>query len=131
MRKDWVENGIDRDDAPLNIDVARYLDYDLVGILQIVTARDRGALVGYVMAFVHPHIDHAGMGWAILSWYWLYPEYRGGGIGNTMLEAMEDFLRSAEVCVVEASEKITARHGLFERRGYAPTDTIYRKKLRK
>ena len=129
LHKDWQENGIDRERVPLQIDTEKYLDYDLIGILQIVTARDRGALIGYMWAFVHPHIDHRTLGWAILSWYWLYPAYRGGGVGNAMLQAMEDFLRSAKVSVIEASEKIAARHGLFERRGYAPTDKIYRKLL--
>jgi GNAT superfamily N-acetyltransferase len=130
LRKDWEENGIDRDHVPFSLDIDRYLSYDLVGVLQIVTARTAaGAMIGYVLAFVHPHIDHSGMGWALLTWYWLYPEYRGGGIGDAMIEAMERFLRSARVSVVEATEKVTARHGLFERRGYTPTDTVWRKML--
>ena len=130
LRKDWEENGIDRDRVPFALDLDRYLQYDLVGILQIVTARTAsGAMVGYVFAAVHPHIDHSGMGWALLTWYWLYPEYRGGGIGDAMIEALEHFLRDAHVSVVEATEKVTARHGLFARRGYNATDTVYRKML--
>ena|SRR5882724_1826181 len=129
LQADWEENGVDRAKVPLNFDYNRYLDYDLTAILQIVTARDEGVLVGYVMAFVHPHIDHAGMGWAILTWYWLFPEYRHGGIGRGMLEGMLGFLREARVSVVEASEKVAAKHGLFERLGFSPVDTIYRKLL--
>ena len=129
IRKDWDENGIDHTLVPLTLDYDRYLSYDLVGILQLVTARSNGALVGFLMAYVHPHIDHAGLGWAHLTWYWLYPEYRGGGIGSGMVEAMLEFLREAQVSVVEASEKITAQHGLFDRLGFKPTDTVYRKLL--
>lgn len=129
LRKDWEENGIDRDRVPFNLDLDRYLQYDLIGVLQIVTAREHDALVGYVFALVHPHIDHAGLGWAMLTWYWLYPEYRGGGIGNALVEAMEKFLVSARVQVVEATEKMTAQHGLFERRGYRATDKVHRKFL--
>ena len=130
LRKDWEENGIDRDRVPFALDLDRYLQYDLVAILQIVTARTAaGAMVGYTFALVHPHIDHSGMGWALLTWYWLYPEYRGGGVGSAMIEAMETFLRSAGVRVVEATEKVSAKHGLFERRGYLPTDTVWRKLL--
>src|SRR6202043_1864183 len=120
LEADWGENGVDRGRGPLRFDYNRYLDYDLTAILQIVTARDEGVLVGYVFAFVHPHIDHTGMGWAIITWYWLFPEYRGGGIGHAMVEAMLDFLREAKVTVVEASEKITAKHGLFGRLGFVP-----------
>ena len=129
LRKDWEENGIDREHVPFAIDLDRYLNYDLVGVLQIVTARDAGALVGYVFAYVHPHIDHSGMGWAMLTWYWLYPGYRGTGVGDALLDAMEKFLREAKVSVVEATEKVSAKHGLFERRGYRPTDTVFRKLL--
>jgi GNAT superfamily N-acetyltransferase len=129
LERDWRENGIDHDHVPLNLDLPRYLDMDLTGILQIVTARDDGLLVGYIMAYVHPHIDHAGMGWAMITWYWLYPEYRGGGVGDNMLKAMESFLRSADVAVVEATRKLNAPHGMFERNGYRDTDAVCRKIL--
>lgn len=130
LRKDWEENGIDRDQVPFALDLDRYLQYDLVGVLQIVTARTgSGAMVGYTFVMVHPHIDHAGLGWALLTWYWLYPEYRGGGVGDAMVDAVESFLRSAHVSVVEATEKIGAAHGLFGRRGYHATDTVHLKIL--
>ena len=129
LEKDWLENGIDRGAAPLDLNYQQYLDYDLLGILQIVTARDGDLLVGYVLAYVHPHIDHAKQGWAVITWYWLFPEYRHGGIGRGMIEAMLGFLREAKVSVVEASEKVTAKHGLFERMGFVATDVIHRKIL--
>lgn len=129
IEADWRENGVDHDLIPLSLNLPAYLDYDLVGVLQIITARDAGVLVGYCFSFVHPHIMHAGRGWCILDLYWLYPEYRKQGIGNAMLDACETFLKSAKVQVVQASEKIGHAHGLFERRGYKATDTAYRKLL--
>lgn len=129
IRKDWEENGIDRDRVPLTLDYDRYLSYDLVGILRLVTARSNGALVGFIMAYVNPHIDHAETRWAHLTWYWLHPAYRGGGVGQAMVEAMLRALREHGVSVVEASQKLHARHGLFERLDFAPTDTVYRKIL--
>jgi len=89
LRRDWEENGVDRDRVPFSLNLDQYLSYDLLGILQIVTARDQGALVGYIFAYVHPHIDHSNMGWAMLTWYWLYPEYRGGGIGDAIAVACD------------------------------------------
>lgn len=129
IRRDWEENGIDHKTVPLVLDYDRYLNYDLVGILRLVTARSNDALVGFLMAYVHPHIDHADTGWAHLTWYWLHPVYRGGGVGQAMVEATLRALRAAGVSVVEASEKVTAQHGLFTRLGFAPTDTVYRKIL--
>lgn len=129
IEADWRENGVDHATTPLNLNLGTYLDYDLTGVLQIVTARDGGVLVGYIFAFVHPHIMHAGRGWCILDLYWLYPEYRKQGIGRAMLEACFKFLREAKVEVVQASEKIGHAHGLFERMGGVATDTVYRFKL--
>jgi GNAT superfamily N-acetyltransferase len=131
LRKNWEENGVDHIEAPFALDLDRYLQYDLVGVLQIVTARvASGMMVGYVFAAVHPHIDHSGLGWALLTWYWLYPEWRGGGVGGAMMDSVENFLREAGVSVVEATEKVTAQHGLFARRGYHATDTVFRKILK-
>lgn len=129
LEKDWVENGVDHDRLPLKFNYQQYLDYDLLGVLHIVTAREDGLLVGYVFAFVHPHIDHADTGWAIITWYWLFPEYRHSGIGQAMVEAMLGFLREARVSVVEASEKVARSHGLFTRLGFKATDVIHRKLL--
>lgn len=129
LEKDWLENGIDREALPLTFNYQQYLDYDLVGVLQIVTARDGDLLVGYVFAYLHPHIDHADKGWAIITWYWLFPEYRHAGTGHAMMEAMLGFLREAKVSAVEASEKVAKAHGLFTRLGFAATDVVYRKLL--
>lgn len=129
IRQDWLENGIDHDKVPLEPDLKRYLDLDLVGILQIVTARDDDLLVGYVFAYVHPHIDHCRIGWAMLTWYWLFPEYRRQGIGDAMINTMEQFLRAADVRVVEVSKKLHTTHKLFDRRGYRDVDVVKRKLL--
>jgi hypothetical protein len=42
---------------------------------------------------------------------------------------METHLRASQVTVIEASEKVAHKHGLFERRGYVDTDVIKRKIL--
>lgn len=129
IEKDWRENGIDHDKVPLQLNIPQYLDYDLMAILHIVTAREDDLLVGFMFAFVHPHIMHSGLGWCLINLYYLYPEYRGQGIGTAMLKALEKFLQSAKVGVVEASKKIGHDHGLFERNGYKATDTVMRKLL--
>lgn len=134
VEADWRENGIDHEKVPLNLKLDTYLDYDTVGILQIVTARDSTAddiLVGFVFAFVHPNIMHDGLGWCLLNLYYLFPEYRGRGVGSEMLKVMLAFLKEADVSVVEASEKIGHTHGAFERLGFKPTDMVLRKYLEK
>lgn len=130
IEDDWRENGIDQEKVPLKLNIDQYLDYDLLGVLQIVTARDKtcdGLLVGFVFAFVHPHIMHADRGWCLVNLYYLFPEYRKRGIGTAMFEALLKFLREASVSVVEASVKIDHEHGVFERLGFKPTDRVVRK----
>ena len=127
IEADWRENGVEQERIPLNLNLNQYLDYDLVGILQIVTAREDDVMVGFVFNFVHPHIMHVGMGWALINLYWLYPEYRKRGIGRALMEANIKFLEAAKVQVIEASEKIGHSHGLFQRLGFTPTDTVLRK----
>lgn len=132
IEADWRENGIDHDKVPLNLNIEKYLDYDTLGILQIVTARDQeadGALVGFVFAFVHPNIMHEGLGWAQINLYYLEKQYRGKGSGRAMVEVLLGFLVTAKVGVVEASEKIERAHGLFDRLGFKATDRVVRKYL--
>lgn len=126
IERDWRENGVDHERVPLKLNWREYLGYDLLGILQIVTARDDGVLVGFVFNFLHPHIMHANTRWAIIDLYWLYPEYRGQGIGRAMMEANLRFLKSAKTTVVQGSSKVEHEHGLWTRLGFKPTDTAYR-----
>lgn len=130
IERDYLENGVHNDRVPFALDLDAYLDYDLLGTLQIITARDDGILIGYLMALVsNKHIDHATVRWAILSWYWIFPEYRNQGIGQVLFITMLDFLKTAGVRVVEGSEKLAHKHGLFERLKFEATDTLYRKVL--
>lgn len=129
VEADWREAGVDHDAVPLDLNWPQYLDYDLVGILQLVTARDDGVLVGYVFNFIHPHIMHSKTGWCIVDLYWLYPEYRGRGIGGAMMAAVLKFLGEAGVKVVQGSEKVAHPNGMFERLGFVKTDSVFRKLL--
>jgi GNAT superfamily N-acetyltransferase len=127
IEADWREAGIDHADVPLVLDWTKYLDYDILGVLHIVTARDNGLLVGYVFTFIHSHIMHATTRWCIIDLYWLYPEYRGSGVGRSLMEAALSFLGDAGVKVVQASEKAAHPNGLFLKLGFTATDTVFRK----
>lgn len=129
IRADWEEAGVDHEAVPLDLNWHQYLDYDLMGILQLVTARDDGVLIGYVFNFIHPHIMHSKTRWCIVDLYWLYPEYRGRGIGAAMMQTTLKFLGEAGVKVVQGSEKVAHPNGMFERLGFVKTDSVFRKLL--
>lgn len=126
LKQDWVENGIDHERVPLDHNFNLYLDYDLMNVLWVVTARDEGIIVGFVFALVNPHIDHKTVGWAIITWYWLHVEYRRQGIGRALMKAMVELLRRGRVSVIEASEKVDRAHGTFEKLGFKRTDVVHR-----
>lgn len=129
IEADWREAGSNHNKIPLDINWQRYLDYDLVGILHLVTARDDKILIGYIFNFVSDHILHAATKWCMIDLYWLYPQYRGQGVGRAMLEANEKLLRGLGVQMIQASERTAVRHGLFARSGYSEAGTVWRKLL--
>lgn len=127
IRADWQENGVDHERLPLDLSYDRYLDSDLRGTLLVVTAREEGLIAGFIFCFVNEHIDHVGYLWGLITWYYVHPAYRKRGVGRSMLNFLEAFLKEHDVKVIEASEKITKRHGLFK--DYKDTDVVRRKLL--
>jgi GNAT superfamily N-acetyltransferase len=127
IRADWEENGVDLERCPLNLAYDRYLDLDLHGTLLVVTARDEGVIAGFMFCLVNEHIDHIGYLWGLITWYYVHHAYRKQGVGRQMLTFLEGFLKEHKVRVLEASEKVHKRHGLFK--GYRETDVVVRKVL--
>ena len=126
MRADWEENGVDHG-LGFTPDFERYLSLDFHGFLRVLCARDQGVIVGFIFCTVNEHIDHTGFLWALITWYYVHPAYRRQGVGRKMLDFLEARLKEGGVKVIEASEKIAKRHGLFK--GYKETDVVRRKLL--
>ncbi len=116
---------------PLDPDWDRYLQYDVANILQVLTVRDRGVLVGYVFMLVHPHLHYASTVWAQSDIFWLDPAYRFGWTAMKMFKEVVAGMRKLGVKVVMINAKLhfEADRGtigkLFERLGFKPTETIY------
>jgi GNAT superfamily N-acetyltransferase len=126
MKENWLENGIDHG-LGFSPDFSRYLSLDLSGHLLVCTAREEGVIIGFMFVVVNEHIDHTGFLWALITWYYVHPAYRGAGAGSKLLDFIETFLKERNVKVIEASEKVLKKHGLFAKRGYVETDVVYRK----
>jgi GNAT superfamily N-acetyltransferase len=133
FEKHWREIALNQDKVPLDPDWARYYDYDLLGILQVLTVRFDGGLVGYLFVFVHPHLHYASTLWAQTDLYWINPAYRGRGV--SLFRLMEKRLRELKVQAVYVNMKLhfEAERGtiakIFERLGYKPIETIWVKWL--
>lgn len=129
----WREIALNQDKIPLDPDWQRYFDYDLIGVLQVLTVRFGGVLVGYLFVFVHPHLHYASTLWAQTDLFWIKPAYRGRGVG--LFTRMEKRLRELGVKVVHVNIKLHFEKNrgtlgkLFERLGYKACDMIYMKVL--
>jgi len=117
-------------------DWERYIAYQAVGCMHVLTARNDGFLIGYVMVFVGPHLHYANTMWANISDPFLDSLYRSGWTGMAMLKEAERKARELGAKFVDFTEN-TAYHNpsgrglgvVLKRLGYEPRDTVWTKRL--
>jgi GNAT superfamily N-acetyltransferase len=88
----FYEVALHHEAIPLDPDVEQYLALEAAGILQVVTCRRGGQLVGYHSCFVKPHIHNKSTLMAFTDIYYVKPDQRG-----TPLLAKQLFNKVAEV----------------------------------
>lgn len=120
-------------DLPLAPDWGFYDRLDSVDMLRIYTARVDGALVGYAVFFVKPHVHYAtSPAWAFNDIVWLHPKFRNWGVGRQIAEFWERDLRDQGVAVVHVEAKI-AHQALIAllvgKRGYSLISSGMEKRL--
>lgn len=74
------------DGRQLDPDFDRYLELDDAGAILLVTARYRGALVGYVLMFLAPNLHYRDRQYAISDLIYLDPKHRRGRNGSELIE---------------------------------------------
>lgn len=98
------------------------------GALRVITARDRGRLVGYfVFALARRKHYRTVMG-AVEDLYFLAPEYRKGLTGFRFLRYCAQAMAETSAQVISMRTKINHNHGaMLERLGFRPIEIIYEK----
>jgi GNAT superfamily N-acetyltransferase len=136
----WREVGLDHADVPLDMDESLYERMEADGRLHVLTARRAGALVGYLVAVVQPHLHYRSTLFATFDLYYLAPEERSGWRGVSLFRAAERSLRDRGVQVVHGNTKIhvspvTGRTldvgPIFEFLDWCQIERTYRKVLRR
>lgn len=129
----WSELALDQMLFRPDLDHERYLAMDQAGAMHVVTARDEGKLVGYIVCFVMPHFHYKSSGLtALADMYYLRREYRKGGLGARMFKLMEEGLRQRGVVRAHMSCKVHEDHSrLFSAMGWKLTDFTFSKVLAK
>jgi GNAT superfamily N-acetyltransferase len=107
MVKDhWSEIALDRDRIKLDIDYELYRKADIDGRLFLFTVRERGALIGYYVAFVYPHPHYRSTLFSLMDSYFILPRYRKGPVGIDLFRKMEDAMRTLGVQSMIATTKL-------------------------
>lgn len=131
----WRELALNQDDIPLDPDYDRYLAYESVGILHIITARtpEHGRLVGYAFCLLGPHIHYASTRFAQFDMFWLAPAYRSGWHGIRLIKYAEKRMADLGAKVMAGAVKQHFADGrvgaLFEFLGYSPIETNFAKRI--
>lgn len=133
FKQHWLEIALNKDRIRLDPDWDKYFDLDLADILNVLTVRANGVLVGYVFVLVFPHLHYFSTTWAQTDMFWLQPAYREGWTGVRMFRELEKHLKTRGVKVIHVVVKLhyQAERGtlnkLFERLGYHPIETVMAK----
>ena len=78
VREHWRELGLDLD-LEISPDFERMKAMESLGIWKVVTVRDDGKLVGYLLAVVSQHLHYStSPKMFIVDAYYITPEYRNG-----------------------------------------------------
>lgn len=127
----WAEIASDRDAIKLNPKYDSYMNMHLAGLLHMVTARENGVMVGYLVSFVNTHLHYADCLTAHWDIYYISPSHRKGMVGIKLFTFSEKALIERGVQKIYAHTKIKNDIGtLLERLGYSPCERIYTKLVR-
>lgn len=136
FREHWREIALYQDSVPLEPNWDLYFQYEILGLLQVLTVRADGLLVGYVFLIITPHLHYASTIYAHCDMFWLRPSFRRGLLGYQMLKQAVEKAEALKVTVMYVAIKkhfLKSRGTigkLLERLGFSAEETVYYKQLR-
>jgi|SRR5579864_809106 len=109
----------------------KYLEFENMGILNIITARDDGKMIGYYFVAIIPHLHYAEAGlMGFTDMYFLHPEYRKGTIGIRFIQFVEQVLKGKGAVKIYVSCKVHRDlQPFWEGCGYRFSDKMFTKLL--
>ena len=127
----WLEIGLDRDIIPLDVDYEKYCQLHENHKIIIVTARNEGALVGYIAAIISSHLHYRSTLFATLDVFYLKPEFRRGMNGLNLFLEMERALKWRDVRKVIGQTKLEGKDvsAVYRYLGWKPIETLFAKVL--
>lgn len=124
----WDEVALDKEQIPLDPDLAQYEAFAANGELHIVTVRVDSRLVGYHASIVRRHLHYKGSLNAFTDVYFLLPEYRQGLLGVKLFRKAEETLKARGVEKIFTGTKVHLNMSkMFEHLGYRQTEILFTK----
>lgn len=124
----WKEIAINRDQIKLNPDMESYDTFARNGALHMMIARERGAIVGYHVSIVRPHLHYLDSLSAFTDVYYIAPAQRKGMTGVRMFKEVEKSLKARGVQKMFTGTKLHMdMSAIFERLGYRETERLFTK----
>lgn len=110
----------------LDPDWETYEALERVGKLWVMTVRDSGMLVGYMVMVVNRALHYKTLLMATEDIHFLLPRYRKGLVGYRLLAKTKQAMAERGVHMVIMRTKASQSHGaLFERLGGVLSDLVY------
>lgn len=124
----WEEIAVQKDRMPMRPDEEAYRALEAAGRLQIVTAREQGVMVGYIVSVVRPHMHYADVLTGYEDAYFLSKSHRKGMAGVKLIREAIRHMRAVGVQKCFFMTKAALDMGrIFERLGFTKTDIVYSK----
>ncbi|MEE8207874.1 MAG: GNAT family N-acetyltransferase [Nitrosomonadaceae bacterium] len=117
-------------DCPLKheVDHKQFIDMDEMGLLQIITAREDGELVGFHISTIANDIFYKGKKTAFVMLYFMKKENRGGGNALSMFEYADKVFKGSNIDRAFMSRKIHLNNEkLFDKLGFNQIESNYEK----
>lgn len=128
----WEEVAMNRDTILLDPDIEAYNAMERVGGLHIVVAREAGALVGYHISLVRPHLHYRNDLHAFTDLYYIAKSHRKGSAGVRLFKEVERTLKARGVVKMFTGTKLSLDMSrIFEYLGWTETERLFTKYIRK
>ena len=126
----WVEHydelALRKDRMKMKPDVPAYEAMEAAGILDILTVREDGEMIGYVLSAVRPHLHYADTLCGFEDAYFLRKISRRGMLGVRMIREWLMAMRARWCVVAYGMTKPWLDNGpIFERLGGKLSDNVY------
>lgn len=124
MREHWEQLALNRDRVALDPIWKAYERMEAEGRLFIMAARKNGALAGYFVGFLGPHLHYAQLFQLHCDVFYVYPEYRRGTLGVRLFRTVEIEARRRGVRQILCATKLhDDSSALLRRLGYRAIET--------